>query len=139
MSAWRRAILPVLHQRAAARHQEVWRDLVRRASASGARDRCSNGWHADGLRGEFNLLGHKMAGQNNRAFPVVTQYVGGDVKIAWPRALQTADPVLPLPTSPYASRQRQPGAGHRVGPGRISIPPIGDSETWRIPSSALRR
>ena len=52
---------------------------------------------------KFNPPGHKMAGQNNRAFPVVTQYVGGDVKIAWPRALQTADPVLPLPkTSPYA-------------------------------------
>jgi ABC-type branched-subunit amino acid transport system substrate-binding protein len=43
-----------------------------------------------------------MDGQNTRASPVVMQYVDGEVKIAWPKALQTIDPVLPLPaSSPY--------------------------------------
>jgi len=44
-----------------------------------------------------------MMGQNTRASPVVMQYVKGKVFIAWPKALQTIDPVLPLPSSsPYA-------------------------------------
>ena len=46
---------------------------------------------------------HDMAGQNMRASPVVVQYIDGEVKIAWPKAIQTIDPVLPLPkSSPYA-------------------------------------
>jgi len=28
---------------------------------------------------------------------VVTQYIAGRAYIAWPRAIQTADPVLPFP------------------------------------------
>jgi len=44
-----------------------------------------------------------MMGQNTRASPVVMQYVDRKVFIAWPKALQTIDPVLPLPkASPYA-------------------------------------
>ncbi len=44
-----------------------------------------------------------MMGQNTRASPVVMQYVKRKVYIAWPKALQTIDPVLPLPkSSPYA-------------------------------------
>ncbi len=44
-----------------------------------------------------------MMGQNQRASPVVMQYVDRKVYIAWPKALQTIDPVLPLPkSSPYA-------------------------------------
>ena len=47
--------------------------------------------------------GADMAGQNERAFPVVVQYIDGAAKIAWPTPLQTVDPVLPLPkSSPYA-------------------------------------
>ena len=46
-----------------------------------------------------------MDGQNTRASPVVMQYVDGEVKIAWPKALQTIDPVLPLPaSSPYTKK-----------------------------------
>ena len=41
--------------------------------------------------------GHEMAGQNERSWPVVMQYVGGATKIAWPAAIRTADPVIPLP------------------------------------------
>jgi branched-chain amino acid transport system substrate-binding protein len=40
-----------------------------------------------------------MSGQNDRAAPVVVQYIDGDTKIVWPLPLQTVDPVLPLPKS----------------------------------------
>ena len=54
---------------------------------------------------KFARPGHKMAGQNLRASPVVMQYVGGKTYIAYPTALQNIDPVLPLPaSSPYAAR-----------------------------------
>lgn len=44
-----------------------------------------------------------MMGQNSMAAPVVMQYIDRKVKIAWPKSLQTGDPVLPLPkSSPYA-------------------------------------
>ncbi|MCG8358123.1 MAG: ABC transporter substrate-binding protein [Kiloniellales bacterium] len=46
---------------------------------------------------KFNPSGHRMSGQNERASPVVMQYVDGETKIAWPTAIQTMDPVLPLP------------------------------------------
>jgi branched-chain amino acid transport system substrate-binding protein len=46
-----------------------------------------------------------MDGQNERAFPVVTQYARGQTRIVWPLRLRTAAPVLPLPpSSPYAAR-----------------------------------
>lgn len=49
--------------------------------------------------------GEEMAGQNMRSSPVVMQYIDGETKIAWPKAIQTIDPVLPLPaSSPYAAK-----------------------------------
>lgn len=52
---------------------------------------------------KFPEPGGDMDGQNTRAAPVVMQYVNREIKIAWPKALQTIDPVLPLPeSSPYA-------------------------------------
>jgi branched-chain amino acid transport system substrate-binding protein len=52
---------------------------------------------------KFNPPGHKMAGQNERSSPVVMQYIKGETKIAWPAAIRTIDPVLPLPAGhPYA-------------------------------------
>jgi branched-chain amino acid transport system substrate-binding protein len=54
---------------------------------------------------KFYPPGHEMAGQNRLATPVVMQYVDGETKIAWPIALQTIDPILPLPASqPYAAK-----------------------------------
>ena len=48
--------------------------------------------------------GHKMAGQNERSTPVVMQYVSGRTYIAWPTAIRTTDPILPLPKGhPYAA------------------------------------
>lgn len=46
---------------------------------------------------KFNPPGDKMAGQNALSSPVVMQYVKGETKIAWPTALRTIDPVIPLP------------------------------------------
>jgi branched-chain amino acid transport system substrate-binding protein len=44
-----------------------------------------------------------MAGQNERSSPVVMQYVNGRTYIAWPKAIRTTDPILPLPKGhPYA-------------------------------------
>jgi ABC-type branched-subunit amino acid transport system substrate-binding protein len=44
-------------------------------------------------------------GQNDRAFPVIIQYVDDKPYVVWPKALQIRDPVLPLPaSSPYAER-----------------------------------
>jgi len=54
---------------------------------------------------KFFPPGHKMAGQNMRSSPVIMQYIDGKTKIAWPKAIQTIDPVMPLPKGhPYASR-----------------------------------
>jgi len=41
--------------------------------------------------------GNPMAGQNERSFVVVMQYVNGRARIAWPKEVQTTDPVLPFP------------------------------------------
>lgn len=47
---------------------------------------------------KFNPPGDTMAGQNARSTPVVMQYIDGKTKIVWPKAIKTADPVLPLPS-----------------------------------------
>jgi branched-chain amino acid transport system substrate-binding protein len=45
-----------------------------------------------------------MAGQNERAFPVIVQYIDDQAQIVWPKSLQRREPVLPLPSSsPYAA------------------------------------
>jgi branched-chain amino acid transport system substrate-binding protein len=46
---------------------------------------------------KFYPPGSQLAGQNERAFPVVMQYVNGRARIVWPREVQTTDPVLPFP------------------------------------------
>src|SRR6266850_1445523 len=46
---------------------------------------------------KFFPPGHPLAGQNERAFPVVMQYVNGRARIAWPKEIATTDPVLPFP------------------------------------------
>jgi branched-chain amino acid transport system substrate-binding protein len=45
-----------------------------------------------------------MAGQNDRAFPVIVQYVDDKAHVVWPKSLQHREPALPLPaSSPYAN------------------------------------
>ena len=54
---------------------------------------------------KFEGPGQPMAGQNDRAFPVIVQYVDDQAQIVWPKSLQRRDPVLPLPaSSPYAAK-----------------------------------
>jgi branched-chain amino acid transport system substrate-binding protein len=53
---------------------------------------------------KFEGEGAPMAGQNDRAFPVIVQYVDDRAYVVWPKSLQLRDPVLPLPSSsPYAA------------------------------------
>jgi len=43
------------------------------------------------------------AGQNDRAAPVIVQYIDDKAYVVWPKRLQLHEPVLPLPnTSPYS-------------------------------------
>ena len=49
--------------------------------------------------------GAPMAGQNDRAFPVIVQYVDDKPYVVWPKSLQHREPTLPLPpSSPYAAQ-----------------------------------
>jgi len=41
--------------------------------------------------------GQPMAGQNDRAFPVILQYVDDKSYVVWPKSLQQREAVLPLP------------------------------------------
>ena len=54
---------------------------------------------------KFYAPGTPMAGQNERAFPVVFQAIEGKFEVVYPKTVQTAQPVLPLPaSSPFAAR-----------------------------------
>jgi branched-chain amino acid transport system substrate-binding protein len=54
---------------------------------------------------KFHPSGHPMAGQNERAFPAVFQIVEGEFKLVFPKTVQTANPILPLPaSSPWGAR-----------------------------------
>ncbi|HYS50197.1 MAG TPA: ABC transporter substrate-binding protein [Xanthobacteraceae bacterium] len=54
---------------------------------------------------KFEGEGAVAPGQNDRAFPVVIQYVDDKPHVVWPKNLQTRAPTLPLPaSSPYAER-----------------------------------
>ena len=46
---------------------------------------------------KFFKPGTPMAGQNERATPVVMQFVKGETKVVWPASSKTAYPVMPLP------------------------------------------
>jgi ABC-type branched-subunit amino acid transport system substrate-binding protein len=46
-----------------------------------------------------------MSGQNDRAYPVVIQYIDDKSYVVWPKAQQQREPVLKLPaSSPYAAK-----------------------------------
>src|SRR5262249_17226184 len=66
---------------------------------------------------EFEPENGAMAGQNDRAFPVIIQYGDDKPYVVWPKSLQLREPVLPLPaSSPYA-------AGYARAPVRPPTPP----------------
>jgi branched-chain amino acid transport system substrate-binding protein len=52
---------------------------------------------------KFEGPGQPMEGQNERAYPVVVQYIDDKAYVVWPKAQQERKPVLKLPaSSPYA-------------------------------------
>ena len=54
---------------------------------------------------KFYPPGHRFAGQNERAYPAVFQVIEGKFELVYPKTVQTAQPVLPLPSaSPFAAR-----------------------------------
>jgi branched-chain amino acid transport system substrate-binding protein len=54
---------------------------------------------------KFAGEGSTMPGQNERAFPVILQYVDDKSYVVWPKSLQLRDPILPLPaSSPFAAK-----------------------------------
>src|SRR6058998_577729 len=54
---------------------------------------------------KFEGESEPMSGQNDRAFPVILQYVDDKPYLVWPKSQQQRDPILPLPgTSPYAAQ-----------------------------------
>jgi ABC-type branched-subunit amino acid transport system substrate-binding protein len=48
---------------------------------------------------KFAGEGSPMAGQNERAFPIIIQYVDDKPYVVWPKSLQQREPILPLPGS----------------------------------------
>ena len=57
-----------------------------------------------GFGAKFAGDGSPIAGQNERAFPVIVQYVNDKSVVVWPKSLQIKEPVLPLPAdSPFAA------------------------------------
>jgi ABC-type branched-subunit amino acid transport system substrate-binding protein len=58
-----------------------------------------------GFGAKFAGEASDMAGQNERAFPVVIQYIDDKSYVVWPKSLQQREPVLKLPSaSPYAAK-----------------------------------
>jgi branched-chain amino acid transport system substrate-binding protein len=54
---------------------------------------------------KFEGQGQPMEGQNERAYPVIVQYVDDKSYVVWPKAQAERAPVLKLPaSSPYATR-----------------------------------
>ena len=46
-----------------------------------------------------------LAGQNSRAFPVITQYIDGKAVVVWPKSQAQREAVLPLPAgSTYSNK-----------------------------------
>ncbi len=54
---------------------------------------------------KFPGEGATMAGQNERSFPVVIQYVDDKSYVVWPKSQQQREPVLPLPKGMTYSNQ----------------------------------
>ncbi len=65
----------------------------------------ADGGTIQGYGVKFFPPGHAMAGQNERSFPVITQYVGGQARVVWPAKYRTAELVFPLPKTHRYSNQ----------------------------------
>ena len=64
-----------------------------------------NGSTMLGFGVKFEGEGAPMAGQNDRAYPVIVQYIDDKSYVVWPKVMQQREPVLKLPaSSPYAAK-----------------------------------
>ena len=53
---------------------------------------------------KFETPGMPMAGQNDRGYPIIVQYIDDKSYVVWPKSLQEREPVMKLPSSsPYAA------------------------------------
>lgn len=91
-NAW--AFLDDVLPRAIKKHGGIDSEALRKAALE---TDIPDGGTLQGYGVKFNPPGHEMAGQNARAYPVVTQYIGDKTLVVWPKQDQTAEPVLPLP------------------------------------------
>ena len=58
-----------------------------------------------GFGAKFESTDQDMAGQNERAYPVVIQYIDDKSYVVWPKSQQQREPALKLPaSSPYAAQ-----------------------------------
>lgn len=80
--------------RAIKKHGGITSEALRRAAME---TDIPPGGTPSGYGVKFFPPGHAMAGQNERSTPVIMQFVNGRTYIAWPTAIRTTDPVLPLP------------------------------------------
>ncbi|MBL8378968.1 MAG: ABC transporter substrate-binding protein [Burkholderiales bacterium] len=80
--------------RAIKKHGGITSEALRRAAME---TDIPAGGTPSGYGVKFFPPGHPMAGQNERSTPVIMQFVNGRTYIAWPSAIRTTDPVLPLP------------------------------------------
>ena len=89
--------------RAIKKYGGVNADALRKAAR---RHRCAGRRHDAGLRrASSRPESTAMAGQNDRAFPVVIQYIDDKAYVVWPKSQQQREPVLKLPaSSPYAAQ-----------------------------------
>ncbi|MFN0159844.1 MAG: ABC transporter substrate-binding protein [Burkholderiales bacterium] len=80
--------------RAIKKHGGIGSEALRRAAME---TDIPAGGTPSGYGVKFYPPGHAMAGQNERSTPVIMQFVNGRSYIAWPTAIRTTDPMLPLP------------------------------------------
>lgn len=88
--------------RAIQKHKGVDPEALRKAALE---TDIPDGGTIQGYGVKFFVQGHAMAGQNERSFPVVTQYIAGQAKVVWPAKYRTTEPVLPLPKTHRYSNQ----------------------------------
>ncbi|HET7344185.1 MAG TPA: ABC transporter substrate-binding protein [Methylomirabilota bacterium] len=88
--------------RAIAKHGGFGPDAL--AAASRETD-IPEGGTMQGYGVKFFPPGSPMAGQNERSFPTVFEAIEGKFEVVFPKSVQTANPILPLPaSSPWGAR-----------------------------------
>ncbi|MBM3395772.1 MAG: ABC transporter ATP-binding protein [Betaproteobacteria bacterium] len=88
--------------RAISKHGGIHAEALRKAALEAD---IPDGGTIQGYGVKFHPPGHLMAGQNERSYPVITQWIGGQAKVVFPTRLRTAEPVFPWPKGHSYSNQ----------------------------------